>query len=115
MPASHLRPLARRRFVWLLWIALLTPIAQTAATWHALSHGRSGAVQERDGKQAVHETRCDLCLAGAALQGGAISGEPPFLPHPTSLRIAPRAASGRVWFTLHERHYESRAPPFAPH
>jgi hypothetical protein len=115
MTASHPRPLARRHFVWLLWIALLTPIAQTATTWHALSHARFDAAHEGDGKQALHETRCDLCLAGAALSSGAIPVGPPFLPHPTALHDVPPADSSTVRFTLHERLYESRAPPVAPH
>jgi hypothetical protein len=115
MPALHPRPLPRRRFVWLLWIALVTPIAQTTATWHALSHARFGAVHEGDGKQALHETRCDLCLAGAALNSGAIPGEPPLLPHPTARHDVPPADSSRIRFILHQRLYESRAPPFAPH
>jgi hypothetical protein len=115
MSASHPRPLARRQFVWLLWIALLAPIAQTTTVWHALSHARSDAVHGGDGKQAPHETRCDLCLAGAALNSGAIPGEPPVLPHPIALHGVPVAESSRVRLTFHERHYETRAPPFASH
>ena len=115
MTASQPRPLARRHFVWLLWIALLAPIAQTAAAWHALSHARSDAVRDRDGKQAVHETRCDLCLAGAALGSGAIPGEPPVLPHPTARHDAPAADPSPVAFALRVRPYESRAPPVALH
>jgi hypothetical protein len=115
MTASHPRPLAPRHFVWLLWIALLTPIAQTTAAWHALSHARLDAVHAGDGKQALHETRCDLCFAGAALNGGAIPREPPFLPHSTALHDAPSADSSRFRVALHERLYESRAPPFASH
>jgi hypothetical protein len=115
MSASNPRPLARRHFVWLLWIALLAPIAQTTTTWHALSHARFDALHEGDGKQALHEARCDLCLAGAALTGGAIPREPPVLPHPTALHGVAPADPSRIRLTFHERLYESRAPPFAPH
>jgi hypothetical protein len=97
-----------------LWIALLAPIAQSTTSWHVLSHARSNALHEDGGKQARHDTRCDLCLAGAALNSGANLGEPPVLPHPTAVHGAPLAESSRIRLALHERLYESRAPPFAP-
>ena len=115
MRVPHPRSLTQRRFIWLLWLALLTPIAQTAAAWHALSHARSDVIGGADGKQTLHHTHCDLCLAGAALSSGAIPGEPPSLPHSTALHEAPHADTNRTWFAPPARAYESRAPPFAPH
>ena len=115
MRVLHPRALTQRRFVWLLWLALLTPIAQTAATWHALSHARLDATGEADGKQALHHTHCDLCLIAAALSSGALPGEPPSLPHSTALHEVPHTDSSRIWFALPARPYESRAPPFALH
>ena len=115
MRIPYPRALASRHFVWLLWIALLTPIAQTAATWHTLSHARLDAIAGADGKQAPHHSHCDLCLAGAALGSGAIPGKPPSLPHPTALHEIPHADSSRSWFAPPAQAYESRAPPFAPH
>jgi hypothetical protein len=113
MPALPPRLLAQRRFVWLLWLALLTPIAQTTATWHAVSHACLDQTGEPDGKQAFTHTHCALCLAEAALSSGAIPGEPPSVPHPTALHEIPNTDSGRIWFVLTERPYESRAPPSA--
>jgi hypothetical protein len=107
--------LYKRRFMWLLWLALLTPIAQTVATWHALSHVQLEATGEGGGKQALHPTLCDLCLAAAALTNGAPAAKPPSLPHLIALREAPRANFSRVWFALTARAYESRAPPFLLH
>ena len=38
MHAHRSRAVPRRHLVWLLWLALLLPVAQAAASWHALSH-----------------------------------------------------------------------------
>lgn len=38
MHAPPPRTVPQCRLVWLLWLALLLPIAQVTATWHALSH-----------------------------------------------------------------------------
>lgn len=105
------RAFSKRRFMWLLWLALLTPIAQTVATTHALSHAHSEATGEDTGKQALQHTLCDLCLAAAALVSGAPAAQPLSLTHPLALRETPRADFSRVWFALTARAYESRAPP----
>jgi len=100
--------------VWLLWAALLLPIAQTATTWHALSVARADG-SDAHGKQWLHHAHCDFCLTAAALSGGALPGEPPPSPHPTGRHEAPQATSSGVWFAFPTWAYRSRAPPFASH
>jgi hypothetical protein len=60
----------RRRLVWLLWLLLLLPLAQTAANLHVLSHAASdltGGNASGDRKPAIDHAHCDLCLMAAAL------------------------------------------------
>ena len=60
---------------WLLWLALLLPIAQAMAGVHALSH-----VGDNRDDGIAHLVHCDLCLTAADLAGGAPaaeSGPPP--------------------------------------
>jgi hypothetical protein len=47
-------PPTQRRFTWLLWLALLPPMAQAAANWHAFSHTGRETRGEPKGKQAPH-------------------------------------------------------------
>ena len=112
-----LRPAAspRRHLAWLLWLVLLLPIAQTAASWHLLSHAPSGDSSEADGKQLLHPTHCELCLSAAALIGGAPPVQPPGLPHATARHERPNAAASSVWLAPTAPGYESRAPPVSPH
>src|SRR5437868_3003700 len=83
-----LRPhrLSRARFGWLLWLALLLPVAQYAAALHGLSH----AVQQAQGedKQAAHFAHCDLCVTAAEVAAGALPSLPPTLQLP-ALHHAP--------------------------
>jgi len=109
-----LRPalLSRRHLGWLLWLLLLLPLAQTAATWHVLSHARSEQSRE-DTSQGLHLERCDLCFSAATLFGGAPAGSAGRLPASRTpgdaLNLAPR--SGHLSVPL--RAYDSRAPPFS--
>jgi hypothetical protein len=112
MRAPPSRAVVQRRLVWLLWLALLLPIAQAAAMSHALSHA---VADGDDDRQAVHQTHCDLCLTAAALSGGALPEQRPSLPHPVARHVAPQVASSGVWFALPTRAYLSRAPPIAQH
>jgi len=118
MAAPHLlldrvRATPRQR-AWLLWLVLvLLPLAQWAATVHAVSHTRADleAASTAPHKAIAHLADCDLCLTSAALGAGALPaaalpmqtpGHRP--PHPVALaQAAPRA------FT--ELPYRSRAPP----
>src|SRR5512138_2286675 len=106
--------LLQRRFAWLLWIALLLPLAEGAAAWHALSHARAEVAGGPDGK-ALHAFHCDLCLTAAAVTGGALPSVPLAMPALPVREAAPASvdASGRV--APPASAYRSRAPPFASH
>jgi hypothetical protein len=113
MPAFPIRCGPRRHLAWLLSVALLLPIAQTAATWHALS---LACVDRGDvyGKPLSHPSRCDFCLTVAGLSGGAATGTPPPSAHPVALHESPASILSRIVFALPAWDYRSRAPPFAP-
>lgn len=104
------RPGSPRRRVWVLWLALLLPVAQFASVVHALSH----TVEQKIGdKGPPHSFACELCLTAAALHGGALRSEPPCLPCFTARHEAPQGASGGTWQALLAPAYRSRAPPHA--
>lgn len=117
MRATHLPTTVRRNFgrhfAWLLWLAMLLPLAQAAANWHAMSHAAaavSGSESESDSK-ALHASSCALCLAAAAIGDGPLPSVPPALvllkathAAPTPLALIGRAAD--EWPA-----YRSRAPP----
>jgi hypothetical protein len=103
-----------RRLAWLLWLALLLPLAQSAVAWHAVSHSATDA-SAHDGKQVLHAVPCDLCLAAAALGGGALPTAPQGLVHPAAPHRPPHAAPACPWLPPPVRAYHSRAPPVAPH
>jgi hypothetical protein len=111
--AHRSRAFLRRHFVWLLWLALLLPAAQAAASWHALSHALPDAGSAGDTKRAPQLHHCDLCLTAASISGGAPAGEPPSLK-PVALRHElPRFAHLTLWDASPARPYLSRAPPLA--
>ena len=106
----------RRRLIWLLWLALLLPLAQTAASLHVLSHAISDVTGEDgslDGKQALAHTQCALCLTTAALVGAAPPVSPPCLPQLAVAHEQPATVCVGVWFSPTVTAYESRAPPFS--
>lgn len=109
-------PIRRRspsslRAVWLLWLALLVPLAQSVALVHAHAHERAGSSERRDADQAAQAAPCDLCLAAAALAGGPLlHGGPQAWVQPGSER-APRSAAPGVWPGQAVLGYQSRAPP----
>ena len=70
---------------WLLWLALILPIAQAMAGVHALSHVGDPA---DDG--LAQWSHCDLCLAAADLGAGAPVAEPAALPAAEATHAAPR-------------------------
>ena len=119
MLALRLRPPTPRRFTWLLWLALLLPMAQAAANWHAYSHtGREARTDTRGepaSKQAPHLSHCDLCLTAAAVTGGALPVAPTALAIPALRHPAPQAAIPSARLALTVLAYLSRAPPPAPH
>ena len=113
MRLKRLDSFLHRRMAWLLMLVLLLPLAQTAASWHLLSHVRAEQSAPPDGNYALHQSRCDLCLTAAALTGGAL----PVQSIVSALIVLPAEAPGvqssAVWFARLLRPYESRAPPFA--
>jgi hypothetical protein len=113
--AQHRLELLRRRLPWLLWLALLLPLAQTAAAWHAYSHGRPAAeVRGVSDAAAPHAVACDLCIAAAAVGGGALRAEPPALALVRARHEAPRSVVPSVGPGRHTPAYLSRAPPSVP-
>ena len=113
MHAYRSSAIPRRHFVWLLWLALLLPTAQAAASWHALSHAMLDARGAGDAKHAPQLHHCDLCLTAATISGGAPAGEPPSLK-PVALRHElPRLTLIPLWVASPARPYLSRAPPLA--
>ena len=109
---------------WLMWLALLLPLAQSAGQWHGLSHytteagaadltrqtgGQTGG--RTDGQAAGHALGCDLCLAGAALDSGSLLSTLPGVLLPSAHHAAPLAAGLGVWLPPLARAYLSRAPP----
>ncbi len=113
MRAATPRQRPQRHLAWLLWLALLLPLAQTAAAWHAVQHQASDATRPVDGKSALHLTYCDLCLAGAAINAGA----PPSVPLGVPVVAAPQPLPAPLGVALRAAAlpaaYLSRAPPSA--
>jgi hypothetical protein len=112
----HRPPIQRfassRRLSWVLWLALLLPLAQVSASWHAMSHLQLDTA-DADGKQTLHQSHCDLCITAAAVHGGALPGEPPRLVLGAVRHVVPQAVVASVWTAPAARPYQSRAPPIA--
>jgi hypothetical protein len=113
MPASLPRFALPRRFAWLLWLGLLLPVAQLAAACHVLSHTADIVSGQADGKQVPHAGHCDLCLAAAAIAGGAPLSTPSVLAPPMLGQALPSQGFDDVWLAPPARAYLSRAPPLA--
>ena len=112
-PKAASTSIARPRYAWLLWLALLLPLAQAAANWHAQSHWNTDRGSPSGEQHGLAGDRCDLCLTAAALSSGAVPGAPlPALPAaaPQSLPAWRPAPVRSAALSLA---YESRAPPFA--
>ncbi|MFO1337287.1 MAG: hypothetical protein U1F53_03485 [Burkholderiaceae bacterium] len=89
------RPLRRSSLHWLLWLALVLPLAQSAAAWHALSHVRAPVAAGDEDQPATHAAaQCDLCLAAGALAGGAPAAAAPGLPASSAVEARPTWAAG---------------------
>ena len=113
MSPYRLRSPFRISLSWLVWLALLLPLAQSTATWHAFSHLAADAGAGND-RLARHATPCELCLAAAAVSGGGLPSAPPALSLATLRHQPPPAATHGVWLSPPTLAYLSRAPPFAP-
>ena len=117
-PAMHTprsRPVSPQRLVWLLWVALLLPISQSSAAWHAVSHSATEASARHDPKASLHPSHCDLCLIAAAVTGGALASAAPSMQLSAARHRAPQGRFASVWLAPPTRVYRSRAPPFSAH
>ena len=107
---------SRCRLVWLLWLALLLPVAQVSANWHSLSHAEADSANNADEQRTLPFTHCGLCLAAAAISGGALPSEPTAVPPlPAARNDVPPAAFDGIRLAFSAPAYLSRAPPDAPH
>lgn len=92
---------------WLLWLALLLPVAQALAASHALSH----ATGERQSEGLAHLVHCDLCLTAADLGTGAPVAEPPPVMLAEAAFAAPVLARGGAPRAVSLGLPPARAPP----
>ena len=108
--ASVRRLLASGRCAWMLAWALCLPLAQWAGAVHALQHLRPVVSEHRELPAQLPQA-CDLCLAAAAIGGGAP------LPSPSALALVvlPQQPAAAAPVAHHvappPRYYASRAPP----
>ena len=108
--ASVRRLLASGRCAWLLAWALCLPLAQLAMSAHTLQHLRPAAAEQRE-KPGALPLACDLCVAAAAIAGGApLPAVHAHLPVrlPQAAPVVRAAAQRRAPVTPF---YSSRAPP----
>jgi hypothetical protein len=92
---------------WLLWLALLLPVAQAMAGVHALSHVSSDRLD--DG--IAHLVHCDLCLTAADLGTGAPAAEPAPLVDASAIHAVPLVARGGQPRAVSLGLPPARAPP----
>lgn len=96
---------------WLLWLALLLPMAQAVASWHGYSHVPVVADEPERDQPAPHAVHCDLCLSAAGVSTAAPTGQRAGVPQlALAHALAPQAGAG-VWLATLALAYLSRAPP----
>jgi hypothetical protein len=105
----------KRSRSWLVWLALLLPLAHSAALCHGYSHSAADAVGYADDKGAHFAARCDLCLAAAGVSGGALPADPPRLSMAAVRHEMQPAQARSIWLAPPALAYLSRAPPLASH
>ncbi len=115
MHTAHRNTFAQRHLVWLLWLVLLLPLAQTAASWHLVSHLPTNQLTQNADPKALQQDDCSLCTSAAALIGGAPLASAPALAHTLGQHAAPIAASTGIATTPAAIAYDSRAPPLLQH
>jgi len=114
MRALHPLPAFKRSLSWLLWLALLLPLAHSAAIWHGYSHSAADAAGYAGDKGVPFAAKCDLCLAAASVSGGALPADPPRLSTAAARDEMPPAQVRSSWLAPPALAYLSRAPPLAP-
>jgi hypothetical protein len=114
MRARFFNCFSKRRLTWLLGLLLLMPLAQTAATWHLISHIHQAQASERtDEGSAALVDYCDLCRTAAATTGGLL---PTLAASLAVVAIPPAVLLFSFQPPAHKPlwpPYASRAPPFA--
>lgn len=105
-------PTSPHGLAWLFWLALLLPLAQSAAAWHGYTHVERAEAGHADGHppQAGH---CDLCLSAAAVTGGALPGGAFATSALATPHDRPGDSADGVWQAPPTPAYLSRAPPAA--
>lgn len=98
----------------LLWLAMLLPLAQAAAAWHSASHVLAEAGGRVGDAHGPADKLCDLCLAAAAVSGGALPSTPQSPELQAMGHAAPLALPLGVIVALQAAPYQSRAPPVSP-
>jgi hypothetical protein len=112
MRLHHLTSPRRISLSWLIWLALLLPLAQSVAAWHSAGHGVAEASSQDDVRKAVSSAEhCDLCLTAASLSGSAPAADRPTLVLHTGTQSTPVDAPTSVWLAPTLTAYSSRAPP----
>ena len=116
MRPHRLRSPGRISLSWLLWLALLLPVAQTAANWHAYAHSAAegGVRSSSGGKQLPRVAHCDLCLTVLALGAAGPVGTPRALTPFSAAHERPIAVRLGVWLAPTSLPFRSRAPPLLP-
>jgi len=114
MRALHPLPAIKQSLSWLLWLALLLPLAHSAAIWHGYSHSVADAAGYADDKGVPLAAKCDLCLASAGASGGALPADAPGLSISAARHEMPPAQARSIWLAPPALAYLSRAPPLAP-
>jgi hypothetical protein len=103
------RRFAAPSLAWVLWLALLLPLAQTAANWHAQSHWDTERTSST--KDTLAAAHCGTCLSAAAVTGGGAASAPLVIAHATPRQSAAPLLAAPRWTAAPARAYQSRAPP----
>lgn len=113
LPMRALRPFAavNHGLAWLVWLALLLPLAHSAAIWHGYAHSARGAAGYEDDQGAPAAAHCDLCLTAAGVTGGALPAAARDLSLLAARHELPPAQPRSSWLAPLALAYLSRAPP----
>lgn len=114
MRAAHPIAAAHRSLTWLVWLALLLPVAQSGAIWHAYSHSpleAGGFEDDKGDKGAPAAAPCDLCLTASGVSGGALPAATTEAAVSAARHAVPPAPLLGTWLAPLALAYLSRAPP----
>lgn len=111
MRAAHPIAAAHPGLTWLVWLALLLPVAQSGAIGHAYSHSSLEAGGSEDDKGAPSAAQCDLCLTASGVSGGALPAATNNGAVAAARPAVPPAPLRAIWLAPLALAYLSRAPP----